>query len=75
MDILNSSSFGNLLRTLNRMSHAKMPTDTRIPRIQGSSFCRDLRAQPSNAKQRFSSIRTILNQLGCYRASAVDAAG
>jgi len=26
MDILNSSSFGNLLRTLNRMSHTKMPT-------------------------------------------------
>jgi len=30
MDILNSSSFGNLLRTLNRMSHTKMPTDSRL---------------------------------------------
>jgi hypothetical protein len=37
MDILNSSSLGNLLRTLNRMSHAKMPTDT-VDQTLGGQF-------------------------------------
>jgi trehalose 6-phosphate synthase len=36
----------------------------KIPKIQGSSFCRDLRARPSNATLRFSSIRTIPSRLG-----------